>query len=114
MAAAKTPLTDVIEASVKYGTNYKFFLREISMVEEQKLRSKSFGLTDDEAAQKEYDQNVSILCDLSVKKPTATEGDKIVQFDVDKFFADRTPRKERIAFFAVRGYFLRLLPEDAF
>jgi hypothetical protein len=106
---------ETLEVRVKYGSRYTFFLREISMAEEQKLRSKNFGLSDDETAAKEYDQNVSILRDLSTKKPTAAKSeDEVQEFDLVDFFTDRTPRKERIAFYAVRGYFIRLLPEESF
>jgi hypothetical protein len=110
--------SETIDVSVTYGTRYTFHLREIGMAEEQKLRSKTFGLSDEDKASKEYDQNVSILKDLSVKKPTKTSQGEAVEtvgdFDIDKFFAEKTPRKERIAFYAVRGYFLRLLPSDSF
>lgn len=102
---------ETIEVSVTYGTSYKFYLREIGMAEEQKLRQKTFGLADEEKASKEYELNVSILRDLSVKKPASGDSE---EFDIDQFFAERTPRKERIAFYAVRGYFLRLLPSDSF
>jgi hypothetical protein len=108
---------DAIEVNVKYGPVYTFTLREISMSEEQQLRSKSFGLSDEKAAMKEYDQNVKILTDLAEKPTTVTElvdGDKQISDLPSDFFASRSPRKERIAFFAVRGYFLRLLPEDSF
>lgn len=112
---AKTQISDdTIEVSVKYGKKYCFNLREVTLAEEQKLRSKSFGLTDEKAAAKEYELNVSILRDLSVKAPMAVDGDTSETFEVDAFFAERTPRKERIAFFAVRGYFARLMPEEDF
>lgn len=107
--------SETIEVSVTYGTSYKFYLREIGLAEEQKLRQKTFGLADEEKASKEYEQNVSILRDLSVTKPTAQAGEaEKAEFDIDQFFAERSPRKERIAFYAVRGYFLRLLPSDSF
>ena len=121
---------ETIEVSVTYGTRYTFFLREIEMAEEQTLRSKTFGLSDKEKAEKEYTQNVSVLKDLSLKKPSGlfaekpevtAEGDETVYIDdlsaeeaIDKFFAEKTPRKERIAYYAVQMYFLRLLPSDSF
>lgn len=108
---------DSIEVNVRYGLLYTFVLREISMAEEQKLRSKSFGLSDEEAATKEYEQNVKILTDLAQRPATVTEtaevGSKVSDLPGD-FFAVRSPRKERIAFYAVLAYFRRLLPDESF
>jgi hypothetical protein len=114
MSETKPISADVIEVSVKYGDRYTAAMREISMAEEQKLRSKSAGLSDEEAAQKEYDHNVRIIADLTGGEMKISRDDSAETVDPMAFFAGRTPRKERIAFFMVRGYFLRLLPEEPF
>jgi hypothetical protein len=107
---------ETIEVSVTYGHKLTFFLKMIGLVEEQQLRQKSFGVADDEKAVKEYELNVQILKDLSVKKPIQLvsgeeKGDEI---DLDTLFGERTPTSERIAFYAVRAYFMRLLPAESF
>jgi hypothetical protein len=105
---------DVIEVGLTYGRRYKFFLKMIFIEEEQKLREKAFGLKEEERAEKEYPLNVGLLSDLSVQHTEGIDAEdgETPSAAVKRFFAEKTPRKERIAFFAVRGYFLRLQPED--
>jgi hypothetical protein len=122
---------DTVEVSVTYGTKITFFLRMISIGEEQKLRQRAFGLKEEEKAEKEYWTNVEILKELSVKlpfglfpdRPDATdEGDERVYSNsyktaaeaIDRFFEEKTVLTERIAHFAVRGYFVRLQPAETF
>ena len=123
---------ETVEVSVTFGSRKTFFLKMIGLAEEQELRQKSFGVADQDKAAKEYELNVKILRDLSVRmpeglfppRPEATaEGDEAAIFEedlkspaeaVERFFATRTPRTERIAFYAVRAYFLRLLPAESF
>ena len=114
MSKTETISPDAIEVSVKYGKRYSAQMREISMVEEQKLRASSAGLSDEKAAAKEYDNNVRIIADLTGGEMKITSEDSAETVDPLAFFGERTPRKERIAFFMVRGYFLRLLPEESF
>jgi hypothetical protein len=109
---------ETIEVNVTYGKRYTFHLTEVGIADEQKLRQKTFGIKEAEKAEKEYPANVQLLSDLSVAKPTAVdpndEESEPEEFDLKEFFAERTPRKERIAHFAVRGYFIRLAPSDFF
>jgi hypothetical protein len=109
---------ETIEVNVTYGKRYTFHLIEVGIADEQKLRQKTFGLKEAEKAEKEYAANVQLLADLSVDRPTVADPDdaesKPEEFDLKEFFAERTPRKERIAYFAVRGYFTRLLPGELF
>lgn len=109
--------SDTVEVSVKYDRAYKFFLRLISIDEENKLRQKAFGLKEEERAEKEYQINVDMLCDLSVMMPEGIEsiGNATSISDaIRDFFHQKTALKERIAFFAVRGFFLRIQPSDFF
>lgn len=126
--------SETIEVSVTYGTKLTFFLRMIGISEENQLRQKAFGLSDDEKAEKEYQNNVDILAELSEKMPvglfpnkpeelppgTAESGIiyiekfKTPRLAIEKFFAEKSVVKERIAFYAVRSYFLRLQPEESF
>lgn len=118
--------SDTVEVSVTYGSRVTFFLRMIGIAEEQKLREKAFGLTDAERDEKEYQMNVDILADLSEKHPTGMlveVGDGVLSDvppagtpaeTIRDFFAEKTAVKERIAFYAVRGYFVRLQPSESF
>ena|SRR5437868_5200799 len=122
---------DIVEVSVTYKDRITFFLRMIGIAEEQRLRQKTFGLTDAEKAEKEYGNNVQALKDLSVKIPAGMfpkrpEDPSSADLNVyeesfagptdalDHFFKDRSVRKERIAYYAVHGYFIRLAPSDFF
>lgn len=123
---------ETIEVSVTYGSTIKFFLEMVGISRERELRAKTFGLNDAEKAEKEYQNNVDILIELSKEMPTglfpaqpetvALE-DKTVYAESFKkpadaiksfFFSEKTPVKERIAFYAVNGYFTRLLPSESF
>lgn len=127
--------SDIIEVSVTYGQKLSFFLRMIGIAAENELRQKTFGLTEAQAAEQEYAANVQILVDLSEKMPTGLFPNKPPQMSkdeqakspqtyiedfatpkeaIEKFFAEKSVVKERIAFYAVRGYFVRLQPTDFF
>ncbi|MBX3288460.1 MAG: hypothetical protein KF855_03850 [Acidobacteria bacterium] len=122
---------ETLKITVTFGKPYTFFLRMISIAEENKLRQKSFGLSDDERAEKEYDINVQMLKDLSTDGPyglfdprpeNLPANDETAYADsfttpaerITAFFAERTILKERIAFYAVRSYFVRLQPSESF
>lgn len=122
---------ETIQVSVTYGNKITFFLRMIGLVEETQIRQRSVALTDDEKATKEYETNVQILKDLSVDKPNGLYPPRPESHDaadktkyaedfptafamVEEFFRDKSVLKERIAFYAVRGYFVRLSPEESF
>ena len=122
---------ETIQVSVTYGSKITFFLRMIGLVEETEIRQRSVALTDEAKAAKEYETNVQILKDLSVEKPiglfpdrptVSNQDDETVYADgfntaaamIDEFFREKTSLKERIAFYAVRGYFIRLSPEESF
>jgi hypothetical protein len=60
---------------------------------------------------------------LFPNKPKETaEGDETVYLEnfstpraaIEAFFAEKTPRTERIAYYAVRGFMLKLAPEEFF
>lgn len=110
--------SDVIEVSVTYGKKITFFLRMIGIAEENALRQKAFGLTEEEKAEKEYRNNVEILAELSEKLPDGIFDEKVpktpANLAIKDFFAEKTVVKERIAYYAVRTYFLRLQPEESF
>lgn len=99
--------SDTIGITISYKEPISFFLRAITPKEEIELRQKMFGLTEDEQADKSYENNLELLKTLAVKQPEGIE-------DFDEYFADRDGLKERIAEFAVRGYFVRLQPEISF
>lgn len=134
-------MKETIGVTVTFREPVTFHLRMIGISEETALRQKMFGLTDAEKAEKAYQNNVDLLADLSEAMPTARrlvkttekrEGDKeereyeeikevdLVEnaFDekraVRDYFSQRTVVKERIAEYAVRGYFLQLQPDVNF
>jgi hypothetical protein len=107
---------DTVEVSVKYDRTYTFYLRLISIAEENQLRQRAFGLNEEERAKKEYQINVGMLADLSVKMPDGIEAKKgkSIGDAVSEFFREKNALKERIAFFAIRAFFLRIQPSDFF
>lgn len=123
---------NTIDVTITYGTPVTFSLKMISISQENELRQKSFGQTEAERAEKEYSNNVAILADLSEKMPTGLfpnkpEGVKTGDINIDyaenfktakdmveKFFETKSAIKERIAFYAVRAFFVRLSPSDFF
>lgn len=122
---------DSIKVTITYGSPVSFSLRMINLAEENALRQKAFGLSEEEKAEKEYSSNVSILADLADKMPeglfpnrpeAVSEDDQTLYFEefktprgmIEAFFDTKTAIKERIAFYAVRSYFLRLSPSDFF
>lgn len=133
--------TETIGVTVTYKEPITFHLRMIGIAEENALRQKMFGLTEEAKAEKAYQNNVDMLADLSEVMPTVRRlvtamekraGDKeereyseIKEVDlieaplspgkaVREFFAERTVTKERVADYAVRGYFVRLQPDVSF
>lgn len=64
-------MTETIKVTVSYKEPITFDLRMIGIAEEEKLRQKMFGLTDEEKAEKSYQNNVDLLADLSEAMPTA-------------------------------------------
>ncbi len=111
--------SETIEVSVTYGKKLTFFLRMIGITEENALRQRAFGLSDEEKAEKEYQTNVDILAELSTKLPDGMFEDGVIPKGptdavIRTFFSDRNVVKERIAFYGVRGYFVRLQPEESF
>lgn len=124
--------TEKVGVTVTFKEPITFHLRMISIDEENKLRQKMFGLTEEEKAEKAYQNNVDMLADLSEKIPAgmfpnkpntiAEDAPKTHYFEdftkpevaVQSFFAERTVLKERIAEYAVRGYFVRIAPDVNF
>jgi hypothetical protein len=113
---------ETIGVTVTYKSPITFHLRMIGLTEENALRQKMFGLTEEQKAEKSYQNNVDMLADLSVKHPTIIKDGKDEPYEfqnseseaVKAFFAERTVLNERIADFAVRGYFVRLQPDVSF
>lgn len=122
---------ETIQVSVTYGNKITFFLRMIGLVEETQIRQRSVALTDNEKAAKEYETNVQILKELSTKVPDGLYPDRPENCDpedgtiysdsfstaagmIEDFFSEKSVLKERLAFYAVRGYFVRLSPEESF
>jgi hypothetical protein len=123
--------SETIEVSVTFGTTARFFLRMLSLAEEETFRQRIFGHKKEEAADKEYSANVALLAELSSEMPEGLfpnrpeddkDGKALTYAEdltspreaIEKFFAQRSTIKERIAFFAVRGYFLKLSPMESF
>lgn len=113
---------EVIEVSITYGQKITFFLKMIGIAEEAEIRARELGLSEKDLAEKRYDMDVRILKDLSAEKPVGlfpernpkTKEVRTAAEMIDAFFMDRTPTKERIAYYAVRGYYVRLLPAESF
>ena len=123
--------SETIEVSVTFSATVRFFLRMLSLQEEDAYRQSIFGLKKEEIAEKEYAANVALLAQLSTAKPIGLfpnrpdeteEADQTVYAEdfktpreaIEAFFAEKTVLKERIAYFAVRGYFLKLSPTESF
>ena len=132
---------ETIGVIVTFKEPITFHLRIISLAEETALRQKMFGATEDEKAEKAYQNNVDMLADLSAAMPTArrlvttteqragdkaereysemqevnlTEAKTFPSEVVRDFFSDKTVLKERLAEYAVRGYFVKLMPDVSF
>ncbi len=95
-----------IKIEVKYKEPILFNLRMISITEENELRQKMFGLTDNEKAEKQYELNVALLVDYSINVEDTNK--------IREYFSKWSVMKERIAEYAVRAYFLKLQPEVNF
>lgn len=123
--------SEIIETRITFGSTVTFFLRMLSISEENDFRQRVFGIEEKDRAEKEYGANVALLKELSAKMPEGlfplrpkdlSASDRtIYQEDiksaaeaVEKFFAVRSVVKERIAYYAVRSYFLRLQPTESF
>ena len=123
--------SETIEVSVTFGQTAKFYLRMLSIAEEDQYRQQVFGIKKEEVAEKEYGANVALLAELAIKMPeglfpnrpendsdgkasTYAEDLTSPRAAIEKFFAVRSAVTERIAYFAVRGYFLRLSPTESF
>lgn len=113
---------ETIGVTVTYNEPITFHLRMIGVAEESELRQKMFGLSEKEKAEKSFQNNVDLLADLSVKSPDGIDerieaSGAVTDFAkevVRAYFAERTVIKERIAEYAVRGYFVRLQPDVSF
>lgn len=126
---------ETIGVTVTFQTPITFHLRMIGVNEENQLRQKMFGLTEAEKAEKSYQNNVDMLASLSEQKPTGifphkpekmatseqakSEKTFIEDFSsaedaIQYFFKDKSVIKERIAEYAVRGYFIKLVPDVSF
>lgn len=123
--------SETIDVSVTFGKTARFSLRMLSLAEEETYRQRFFGIKEDEKAEKEYGAGVALLAELSTKMPEGLfpnrpekvdSSDRTVYLEdfktpkeaVEKFFAQRSVIKERIVYFAVRGYFLKLSPTESF
>jgi hypothetical protein len=113
---------ETIGVTVTYNSPITFHLRMIGIAEETELRQNMFGLTEKEKAEKSYQNNVDLLADLSVSHPDVLIDGKLQPFEfqdsennaVRSYFAERTIIKERVAEYAVRGYFVKLQPDVSF
>lgn len=120
---------ETIKVTVTYKEPITFHLRMIGISTEEQLRQKMFGLSEDQKAEKSYQNNIDMLADLSVKHADGlfkfTEADENENENVlirqnspaesvREYFKDRTILKERIAEYAVRGYFIKLQPDVNF
>jgi hypothetical protein len=118
---------ETIGVTVTFKEPVTFHLRMIGIQEENALRQKMFGLTEAEKAEKAYQNNVDMLADLSVKhadglfkiKESSETENVLIQRNspqeaIREYFKERTVIKERLAEYAVRGYFIKLQPEVFF
>lgn len=133
--------TETIGVTVTYKEPITFHLRMVGITEENTLRQRVFGLTEAQHAEKSYQNNVDMLADLSEEMPTARRlvttmemrgGDKVEKEYseikevplseaetlpagvVRDYFKERTVIKERLAAYAVNGYFVKLSPDVSF
>lgn len=108
--------TETIGVTVTYKEPLTFHLRMIGIDAENKLRQQMFGLSEAEKAEKQYQINVDMLAHLteSDEQVLNVEGHFNSAEAVRSYFADKTVVKERIAEYAVRGYFVKLQPDVSF
>ena len=110
--------SETIGVTVTFREPVTFHLRMIGVAEENKLRQKMFGLTEKEQAEKAYQNNVDLLADLSEKLPDGMYPDGTPKCPhpeaIREYFKEKTVLKERLAEYAVRGYFIRLQPSVDF
>ncbi len=122
---------ETIGVTVTFREPVTFHLRMIGIAEENALRQKMFGLTEAEKAEKAYQNNVDMLADLSVKhaeglfkikesaKAAAETENVLIRQNspaesIREYFKEPTVLKERLAEYAVRGYFIKLQPDVNF
>jgi len=130
-----TPEIETIGVTVTFKEPLTFHLRMIGINEEEKLRQKMFGLSEDEKAEKSYQNSIDLLASLSEEMPKGLFPNKpkdmnvleqakdektyIEDFSnpadaVRHFFQEKSVIKERVAEYAVRGYFIKLQPDVNF
>ena len=128
-------MTETIGVKVTFKEPITFHLYMIGVAEEAALRQKMFGKTEAEKVAESYQDNVNLLADLSAAMPTGMFPNKPEEMDageqarsektfiedfssakeaIKHFFADKSIIKERIAEYAVRGYFIKLVPDISF
>ena len=126
---------ETIGVTVTFKEPVTFHLRMIGVNEETALRQKMFGKTEAEREAESYQNNVNMLADLSENPPTgmfpnkpekmtkseqaASDKTFIEDFSsakeaINHFFKEKSVIKERIAEYAVRGYFIKLAPDLSF
>lgn len=120
---------ETIGVTVTFREPVTFHLRMIGIAEENALRQKMFGLTEEEKAEKGYQNNVDMLADLSVKhakglskikEGAAGETENVLirrnspAESIREYFKEQTVLKERLAEYAVRGYYIKLQPDVNF
>lgn len=102
------------------GKSATFPLRMISMAEEMQLRQRYTGLTDSSekgsVSDQEWQINVDALKEFSLSGDVQVDdpAEKAPHIPVAEFFHQRTPTKERMAEYAVRGFLSKLAPDVSF
>jgi hypothetical protein len=100
-----------------------FHLRMISVAEDSKFLQKFIDLADDDAkTDKEYQIYVDALADWAVEMPMRSNGDgkdkplgkSDPQVAIKEYFAQRTPKKEWVADYAIRAFRSQLQPDVSF
>lgn len=111
---------DSIKLKTVFGKNIvALTLKVLSIAEENRLRQRGFGLSENEREEKGYELAVSALTEF------ATEDGEIISFDengkeviervsVAEYFKNKDAAKERIAHYAFHSWLVALQPDVSF
>ena len=105
-----SPETETIGVTVTLGkSRLDFHLKLINTIEEGKIRQRFIG--DDD---KSFENNVAVLSELETTPIELTTGGEKSEISAKDYFQQKSVSKERIAEYAIRGYFVAIQPDVSF
>lgn len=91
-----------------------FYLRMISVAEEDAINTRLRDVADSGSESKKYDIYWQALSASSVKMPEVVKGESREEVSFSDYFSEQTPRKERLIRQAYITFINRLYPEALF